>query len=184
MKKIALLLLCLWMSPTAYAETAYVGDNLRVGLRSQPDTKTPPLTIISSGDKLEILEATDKYSRIRTDDGQEGWVRNIYLSAAPPAKLLIKGIQEEFQQAQQEILSLQKELTNSNKENQALDYKIKLLNEETFRLHKELGALHPDSKKSWIYLIIAAISLIGLAFTLGILWHKQQVAKKLGGHSL
>lgn len=184
MIKLALLLVCLWMSPTAYAETAYVGDNLRVGLRPQPDTKTQPLTIITSGDKLEILEATDKYSRIRTVDGQEGWVRNIYLSTTPPAKLLIKDVREKYQRAQQEILSLQKGLANGNKENQALDHNIKRLNEEAFKLHQELGALHSDSKKSWIYMTIAAISLIGLAFTLGILWHKQQVAKKLGGHSL
>lgn len=184
MKRIALLLLCLWMSQAALAETAYVGDNLRVGIRSEPDTRTPPLAVISSGDKIEVLESTDKYSRVRTADNKEGWVRNIYLSSAPPAKLLIEVVRQDYKQAQQEILALQKELAGVNKENQDLSYKIKLLNEETFKLHQELGALHPDSKKSWIYMIIAAISLIGLAFTLGILWHKQQVAKKLGGHSL
>ena len=79
---------------------------------------------------------------------------------------------------------MQEELAASNNTNLELSQKVQLLNNEIYDLHEKLAAIRPDSHKAWIYMVVAILSLCGLAFTLGILWNKQQVAKKLGGHSL
>jgi SH3 domain protein len=184
LKRLALLLLCCSVTYNVAAETLYVGDNQRVGVRPEPGTASAPLAIITTGDRVEVLEAGGEYSRVRTADGKEGWVRNTYLSKALPASRLIEDVRKDYKQAQQEILALQKELALRNQQNQDLEYKNKLLNDETFKLHQQLSTLRPDSSRIWIFLIIATVSLCGLAFTLGILWNKQQVAKKLGGHTL
>lgn len=183
-KRIALILVYLWLSPISSADTAFVGDNLRIGVRPEPGTQTAPTAVISSGANLEILERKEDYSRIRTEDGTIGWVRDIYLSKEPPAKLIVEQLQEKYRQAQQSLLAVQEELAASNNTNLELSQKVQLLNNEIYDLHEKLAAIRPDSHKAWIYMVVAILSLCGLAFTLGILWNKQQVAKKLGGHSL
>ncbi len=110
MKRIALLILCLASSASTFATTAYVGDNLRVGVRNKPGTQTPPITVINSGEKLDVLENDGKYSRIKTSKGAEGWVRNTYLSKTPPAKLRLAELETHYKTAQTEVLVLQNQL--------------------------------------------------------------------------
>ena len=175
MKAIALtlLILCLWTSQTVHAETAYISDNLRVGVRIEPGTKTAPFTVLTTGEKLTILESKEGYSRIRSSKGKEGWVRNIYLSDTPPAKLLIGELRENYKKVQKELA-----------DQQFLTQKIKLLNEENSRLQKKMSILNTDDSNAWIFFLIAEISVGCLAFMLGILSNKHRVAKKLGGLTL
>lgn len=184
LKRIALALLYLWLVPISYANTVFVGDNLRIGVRPEPGTDTAPVLVISSGAKVEILERGDSYSRIRTEDGTAGWVRNVYLSKEPPAKLIVARLQEKHRQIQRELLATQEKLAASNSDNLELSRKIQQLESETYELHQKLASLRPDNRQVWIYMIIALLSLCSLTFTLGILWNKHQVAKKLGGQSL
>jgi hypothetical protein len=184
LKRIALILTILWLSPIAHAETAYVGDNLRIGVRPEPGTRTAPIQVISSGDKIETLESRDSYSRIRTENGTVGWVRNVYLSKEPPAKLVVEQLQEKYSQAQQALLDAQDKLAASNNDQMELSQKIQQLKSETYELHQKLAALRPDNRQVWIYMIIALLSLCSLTFTIGLLWEKQRIAKKLGGQSL
>lgn len=162
----------------------YIGDNLRVGVRPQPGNTAAPTAVITSGTVITILQKTPDYVRIRTEDGVEGWIRDDYISDMPPARLRLNQLEEENQQLKQKVQKLQYELDHNDEGKAALTQKIRMLNEEIFSLHQKVATLRPDSNKAWIYIIIATLSLCGLTFTLGILWNKQQVAKKLGGHSL
>ncbi len=175
MKTIALSLfvLCLWALQTAHAEIAYISDNLRVGLRSEPGTSVAPFTVLTTGDKLTSLETQGAYSRIRTEKKEEGWVRSVYLSNTPPAKILIDDIRADYKKAQ-------KELTNV----QSLNQKIKSLDKEIFSLNQKITALNPEGNRTWIYMVVAMLLLCVLAFALGIFWDRHRVAKKLGGHTL
>ncbi len=162
----------------------YIGDNLRVGVRPEPGTNTAPTQVITSGTLIQILQKTDGYVRIRTEDGADGWIREDYVSATAPARTRLNEIEKEHGKRQQELQKLQRELSMANTTKQALNEKIGLLNNEIDNLHQKIATLRPDNNKAWIYMIMATLSLCGLSFTLGILWNKQQVAKKLGGHSL
>lgn len=170
---LSLLMFCLWTSQTASAGTAYISDNLRVGVRPEPGTKVAPFTVLTTGEKLTILENNGAYSRVRTPKGKEGWVRNIYLSDAPPAKLLIGELQENYTKAQEELAK-----------KQLLEQKVRILTEENFTLQKKIAISSTEDNMAWILMLIAGVSFGGLAFTLGILWNKHRVAKKLGGHNL
>jgi SH3 domain protein len=155
----------------------YIGDNLRVGVRPEPGTNTAPTQVITSGALITILQKSSDYVRIRTEDGVEGWIRDDYISETPPARTRLDEMEKARNKAQQE-------LAIANNSIQAQNQKIQLLNNEIYTLHQKLATLRPGSSKMWIYMIIATLSLCGLTFTLGILWNKQQVAKKLGGHTL
>lgn len=79
----ALLLLC---SAQACADTAYVTDVLQLGLHQAQDTSDQPFRNLASGTELEILEQVPRFARVRTVDGEEGWVRSAYLVTEQPAR--------------------------------------------------------------------------------------------------
>ncbi len=84
------------LSPmTAIAETAYVTDNLRLGLHQAPDTGDRAFRYLDSGQAMEILSRDRNYANVRLPNNDEGWVKNAYLVDDKPAKLIVAEITAE-----------------------------------------------------------------------------------------
>lgn len=103
--RIAFLLLCM-LSITAQAETAYVTDNLRLGLHQAEDTSDRSFRTMESGQELEILSRNRNYAQVRLPDGTIGYVKVAYLVDEKPAKLIVG-------ETQAELESLRRELSNT-----------------------------------------------------------------------
>ena len=73
----------------AVAETAYVTDNLRLGLHQAEDTSDRAFRFLDSGQPMEILIRGGSYANVRLPDGTEGWVKSAYLVDEKPAKLIV-----------------------------------------------------------------------------------------------
>jgi len=71
------------------ADTAYVTDNLRLGLYETADTSGRPFRMLESGQAMEILTRDRNYANARMPDGVEGWVKSAYLVSEKPAKLIV-----------------------------------------------------------------------------------------------
>lgn len=74
---------------TAAAETAYVTDNLRLGLHAAEDTSDRAFRFLESGQAMEVLVRDRNYANVRLPDGAEGWVKSAYLVDEKPAKLIV-----------------------------------------------------------------------------------------------
>lgn len=74
----------------AVADTAYVTDNLKLGLHQAEDTSDRAFRILSSGQPMEILSRDRNYANVRLPDGTEGWVKTAYLVNEKPAKLIVE----------------------------------------------------------------------------------------------
>ncbi len=79
----------------AAAETAYVTDNLRLGLHAAEDTNDRAFRFLESGQAMEILIRAGNYANVRLPDGTEGWVKSAYLVTDKPAKLIVAETMEE-----------------------------------------------------------------------------------------
>ena len=79
----------------AAAETAYVTDNLRLGLHNAEDTSDRAFRILESGQPMEILIRGGSYANVRLPDGTEGWVKTAYLVDDKPAKLIVAETMQE-----------------------------------------------------------------------------------------
>ena len=55
----------------------------RVNLRQGPDAGTASLGLLSRDDAVEVLESEGDWLRVRTQDGEEGWVAARFLAAPP-----------------------------------------------------------------------------------------------------
>jgi SH3 domain protein len=79
----------------AAAETAYITDNLRLGLHQAEDTSDRAFRYLESGQAMEILIRDRNYANVRLPDGTEGWVKSAYLVDEKPAKLIVAETIEE-----------------------------------------------------------------------------------------
>jgi SH3 domain protein len=80
---------------SALGDTAYVTDNLRLGLFEAEDTSGSPKRTLNSGQAMEILSRDRNYANVQLPDGTEGWVKTAYLVEDKPAKLIVAEITAE-----------------------------------------------------------------------------------------
>ena len=85
----AILLLTYLLPAFAFAETAYVTDNLRLGLHQASDTSDRAFRTLDSGQTLDIISRDRNYANVRLPDGVEGYVKAAYLVFDKPAKLIV-----------------------------------------------------------------------------------------------
>ncbi len=79
-----------FLAPVAtMAETAYVTDNLRLGIHQASDTGDRAFRTLESGQELEIISRDRNYASVRLPDGVEGYVKAAYLVFDKPAKLIV-----------------------------------------------------------------------------------------------
>ena len=70
-------------------ETAYVTDNLRLGIHQASDTSDRPFRTLESGQEMAIVSRNTNYAQVRLPDGVEGYVKAAYLVFDKPAKLIV-----------------------------------------------------------------------------------------------
>lgn len=188
-----ILLLSLATSGITQAETVYISGANRVGVRAEAGSKDTPLAVVQRGDAVELLEASGDYWRVRTNTGVEGWIKSIYAVHTPPTIVQDRPQNDkttgasEAHKGEQSMIQLRNQLEQQLAENRQLQSRVEVLNTEVYNLHQSLSDIRgddPTRHRDWLFLFIALTALAGLGFTLGILWNKHQVAKKLGGHSL
>ncbi len=189
-----LFLAALLLPATSLAETLYVGDKLRVGVRANPSSKAPALTIISSGTAVEVLQRKQHFLKVRTPNGTIGWVKSAYFSSQKPARLQLREIEAQLQQREHELRSLQAQYQDKQRQLEQLSQRLASA-EETNRLlqRQQQGATSTSVTPATAQALdknalgIAGASMAGvlaLGFVLGIWWHRRAVARRLGGITL
>ena len=98
----AISLLCvlaaLWaadIEAAAEGDVVYVTDELRLGLFSSEETSGRATRTLLSGARLTVLERALMSIRVRTDDGDEGWVKTAYIVEAEPARSRLTRVESE-----------------------------------------------------------------------------------------
>lgn len=95
--------LALVLSATVSAETAYVTDNLRLGLHQAADTSDRAFRTLESGQALEVLNRDRNYAHVRLPDGVEGHLKAAYLVFDKPARLIVAETQARVEQLEKQL---------------------------------------------------------------------------------
>ena len=118
---ITLALFAATASAVQAAEYQYVSDQLIITLRNGQGNSYQILKTLPTGTRLEVLESTDKgYSRVRTSDGTEGWVRSQYLMDDPTAAMQLEEAARKLNNLQEENEKLRSTLSEVQEERAAL----------------------------------------------------------------
>lgn len=174
------------LATVVQARTIYINDNLRVGVRAEPSNLVAPFSVVVTGMRLEVLEQQPDYLKVRTNKGEVGWIKDIYVSDQPPAVMRIEALKTHYQGLKQQM--------------QEQEETIKILETASLALNEQLDSLKKDrsrwqlekarsdylqqeavSGRFWWWISLAGFLLVAAAFTSGMIWHRQQAMKRLGG---
>jgi len=120
-KRPAALLLVLWAGKVL-AATAFVSDELVLGVYAEQNGQGQRLATLHSGASVETLSVNGEFTQVRLNDGTTGWVKSVYLTTRVPAVVRMKQLEEELDRsrattpelaeaaARNEVLQLKREL--------------------------------------------------------------------------
>jgi len=82
---------------SVYADTRYVTDQLVISVRDGHNPSDIVLGYIKTATPVDVIEEIGDYSRIKTEDGLEGWVLTKYIVSEKPKALIIEDLKSEIQ---------------------------------------------------------------------------------------
>lgn len=177
----------------AIAETAYVTDNLRLGLHQAPDTSDRAFRYLDSGQEMEILTRDRNYANVRLPDNVEGWVKTAYLVDIKPAKLIVAEITAErdaliaelaetksaFAAPAATIEALKNDAAAFDEQLEASSARIAELEDESAGLQGLKEQYRGSLPLSWVAAAIGVCLIAGFLF--GIWWVDRRSRQRHGG---
>jgi SH3 domain protein len=189
---IGILLFC---SPSLWAKTMYITDRIEVGLRSSTSIEQRIVTMLKTGDPVQVLEGDKNWTKVKLANGTVGWIATRFLvdqikpSNAADSKLQeeLRGLKEKNHALEQEKATLAKDLEETKKQNtllaqeksrpdspalQDLAAKNEKLEKEIAAYQKQLALQSGESKgknESSIKWFLAGAGVLLLGLLLGVL---------------
>ncbi len=117
---VALLLL----STGAPAETSYIKTIVKITLRTGPGEDHKIISMITSGQRIEVLGTEGKWSQIQTENGQIGWIMTSLISAEEPSRHMPTTPASADQALLERQASLQKEIEALHREKGTLESEL------------------------------------------------------------
>ena len=187
------LFVALLLPQVVLAETAYVTDNLRLGIHQAPDTSDRAFQTLDSGQQLEILSRDRNYAHVSLPDGTEGYVKAAYLVDEKPAKLIVAETQAEVERLQAEleqlrqqfagpaatISGLEQELSTVQAQLDTSTTQVAELTEDNSDQRKRQSQMHYSLPLVWVG-GATAVCLIG-GFLFGLWWVDRRSRARHGG---
>lgn len=173
------------------AETVYVDDRLRVGVRKETGSRIAPHAIVYTGMKLEILEKDGNFIRIRTEKGIEGWIKKTYVTTERPAKELLAELKQSHDELKNRYEALKNEIGGSG--NGDASEKTEGLQKQNDILEEQIMEMESSSKvdngsspttnqyDSWLSSVTINILMALVGFSAGFIWFRRQMLRRLEG---
>ncbi len=137
--------LIITLTNTVYAEKMYVGNILKITLRTGPGTDYKVIQMLESGQEVDVLEPGKDWSRILTSGGEEGWVLTRFVSPQVPSDLLLKSLSKKYEKLSARAADLEKENARFLKENKQLASELADAREALNRTSNEYSGLKKES---------------------------------------
>lgn len=133
------------------ALAAWVKDEVNLQLRTGAGNQYRITGRIRTGDSVEVLEVGDGWTRVRVDDGEEGWVPAGFLQEEPPARVVLERIEGDTAQLRDEVERLQAQTAALQVENERLSGQDSGQRAEIERLTRENMELRAGARwPEWI----------------------------------
>ena len=106
------------VAATAIGQTRYVSDQLVITVRSGPSTDNTIMANLRSGDAVDVLQDDGEtgYTRVRAENGTEGWVLSRYLAAIPISQDRLVITERDLAEAQVRIAMLESSVATLTEE--------------------------------------------------------------------
>ena len=169
----------------AGAATAYVSDELVLGVYAEENNQGQRLATLHSGTGVETLTQNGDFTQVRLADGTTGWVKSAFLTANEPAVVRIKHLEEELDRSRATTPALAEAAARSEVERLKLELAARQTELEAARAGTPAAVPPAEAATRWpmIAALSAAVGLAG-GFWLGYATLARRVREKFGGHKV
>ena len=183
MKPLAALALTL-LTANGRAATAYVTDELILGLYADQNGQGQRLATLHSGAVVESLAVAGDYTQVRLAGGTTGWVKTVYLTTNEPATVRLKQVQDELDRSRattpglaeaaerSEVARLERELAAMKEARPSAPVLI--------NVPAEAAAPRPSAGFFWAPALAAVVALL-IGFVAGYLTLARRIKHRFGG---
>ena len=175
------------------AETAYVTDNLRLGLHQSENTSDRAFRMLDSGQSLEVLYRDGSYANVQLPDGMQGFVKAAYLVSEKPARLIVAETIAERDALRDELNATKAALAEPAAAIAALESQRDELSASLASAQSQVAGLQQQNESlgglqerykgslplSWVAVALAVVLIVG--FLLGNWWVDHRIRKRHGG---
>ena len=197
----ALLPVLMLAAGSVRAATAFVSDELVLGVYAEQNGQGQRLATLHSGASVDTLSVNGEYTQVRLADGTTGWVKTIYLTAVVPATVRVKQLEEELDRsrattpalaeaaARSEVEQLKRELSSTQA---ALDAATQLATPTAAAPGAPMlgaaaapagvlaGIAAAAAKRPWMA-VLPLLAALGCGFWLGYATLARRIKRKFGG---
>lgn len=132
-----------------WAEKAYVTDSFKVTFRTGPGVENKIISMLSSGQPVEVLDSLGEWSHVRLvesgESDKEGWVLTRYLVSRLPWELRASSLIAENTRLKEELTLAQKKLIETGRREQGLAAELRKSTEALHGLEKKYESLKEGS---------------------------------------
>ena len=197
----ALLPVLMLAAASTRAATAFVSDELVLGVYAEQNGQGQRLATLHSGASVDTLSVNGEYTQVRLADGTTGWVKTIYLTTVVPATVRVKQLEEELDRsrattpalaeaaARSEVEQLKRELSSTQA---ALDAATQLaaptaaapgaatMAAAAAPAGVLAGIAAAAAKRPWMA-VLPLLAALGCGFWLGYATLARRIKRKFGG---
>lgn len=163
MRIFAFLIMLLW-GLGVQAETALVTDAARVNMRSGKAENYRVIRVLAPRTEVEVIEVDQDYAKVKTPEGETGWVLYKLLNPRKAEAEKTGQIQADLDNAQKELVAVRVEMANLQRE-----------------LEKAQRPGSGESGKPLPFLLLLAFSAFASGIVIGALALKAYYQKRLHG---
>lgn len=178
----------------AQAETVFIAERIRIGLRAELLETSAVVKTVETGASLEVVERFDKQVRVRDAQGAEGWIEARYLTPDPPAHLQLAKLQDDLAKSRAQTAEAQALLKKAQSGLAEQAEKIKELEKDVAGKPAPApvtpvaaktppvkpGAAEAGFGSGYLWLGIS-FAMLGIGFAAGIRWLRESIRKRSGG---
>ncbi len=127
--------------------TRYVTDQLEIDLRSGQSNQHRILSMLRSGTPVTVLEESrdSGWSRVRTEQGQEGWILTRFLDSTPSARDRLARAEQEVARHTAAVQQLREEQRTASSSNTDLGKRVEALTKANQEQEQELNRIRRTS---------------------------------------
>lgn len=137
----------------AWATTAYVTDFFEITLRTGPSIENKIIAMIHTGQPVEILSSSERWSHVRllgSEKGnKEGWVLNRFLVDHPPRKTQVRSFKEKNARLKEELSSSERKLSEALRREKDIRRRLNMMQKDVQRLTEENQQVKSSQQYKW-----------------------------------
>ena len=125
------------------AETVYVSEECEITMRTSPGNDRKIISLIKSGNAMEILEKGQEWSMVRIPSGKEGWVLNRYITTSQPSAMVLERVRKDYDVLAAKYKELKERFDRLDAQKKTIDADFS----QSRRTQDELSAAYETLKK-------------------------------------